>query len=72
MITEGDGWSHTNSGCRMNSAIDMEKKSDFTIERDMIWMKFADLLVDTGVITDTLENRTFQKKPEDHNRVQKW
>jgi hypothetical protein len=71
MIAERDGWSHANSGCMMNRATDMEK-SDFTIERDMIWMKFADLLVDTGVITDTLENRTFQKRPEDHNRVQQW
>jgi len=41
--------------------------TDIAFETDMKWMRFADLLVDTGVITDTLENR---KKGDGHGRNQ--
>ncbi|MCK9593709.1 MAG: hypothetical protein M0Q91_17045 [Methanoregula sp.] len=44
--------------------------TDIAFEMDMKWMRFADLLVDTGVITDTLENRKSQEKPHGGNRVQ--
>jgi hypothetical protein len=46
------------------------QKTNITFETDMTWMRFADLLVETGVISDCMENRTSQKKPDNINRFQ--
>jgi hypothetical protein len=35
--------------------------TEITFETDRTWMRFADLLVDTGVISDTIENRTLKR-----------
>jgi hypothetical protein len=38
------------------------QKTDLAFEKDLTWMKFADLLVDTGVISDCIENKGIQGK----------
>jgi hypothetical protein len=43
------------------------QKKEITFETDMTWMRFADLLVDTGVISDIIENRIAKGKP-DHGK----
>jgi hypothetical protein len=33
------------------------------IEADITWMKFTDLMIETGVISDWIENGDFHKTP---------
>ena len=53
----------------MTGARDM-RKTGYTFETDRTGMRFAVLLDDTDVIADTLEKRTFQKKPDGYHRFQ--
>jgi len=45
------------------------RKTGYTFETDRTGMRFAVLLDDTDVIADTLEKRTFQKKPDGYHRL---
>jgi hypothetical protein len=44
-----------------NGSTDM-KTTELSRETDLTWMKFADLLVETGVISDCVENRAVLTK----------
>jgi len=38
------------------------------VESDTTWMKFADMMVETGVITDCIEHRDIHRKGQEVRR----
>lgn len=36
-----------------------------TVESDTTWMKFADMMVETGVISDCIENSNFHRNNQE-------